>query len=91
MGLSYEATTEAQFANKLAVEAQLAPLTSLNEKLRDADKASSGLARGGLSEAERAFDGLRGKVESMLQGALSPNVSIVDGILPREDDINENA
>lgn len=91
MGLSYDATTEAQFANRLAVEAQLDPLSQLNEKLREADKASSSLAKNGLSEAEKAFNDLRSRVSSLLQESLSPDVSIADGILPREDDINENA
>jgi hypothetical protein len=91
MGLSYDATTEAQFANRLAVEAQLDPLSQLNDKLREADKASSSLAKGGLSDAERAFGSLRSRVESMLSGSLSPDVSIPEGLIPRADDINENA
>lgn len=45
----------------------------------------------GASEAEKKFDALKSKVSSMLQEGLSPDVSIADGILPREDDINENA
>lgn len=92
MGLSYDATTEAQFANKLAVEAQIDPLQNLNDKLREADKASSQLAKNGLAEAERAFDSLRGRVQSMLQQSLTPEgISLPEGLLPRTDDINENA
>jgi hypothetical protein len=50
------------------------------------DKVASG-----VDPIKKAFDDLKSKVSSMLQEGLSPDVSIADGILPRTDDINENA
>lgn len=47
---------------------------------------------GGVSEAQKAYDGLLGKVQGVLNAALDPGVGInPDDILPRPEAINENA
>lgn len=81
--------TMAREASDAAQAAALA--TAETDKTRRSLGELGTAASGAGSSAERAFDNLRSKVQSMLSGALNPGVSIADGLLPREDAINENA
>ncbi len=92
MGLAFDATTEAQFLNKVAAEKQLAGLKDLVDGLTAAQKAATKFASGGLSDMDRAFQ----KLESRVSGVLSQSLALDVGLdpsdfLPREDAINENA
>ncbi len=88
MGLSAE---EIQFREAEWLQQTNAGLASQRtewEKLTGGIQAHSA----GISDAERAYDSLLGKVKSVLQSALDPGVGVnVDDILPREDAVNENA
>ena len=54
--------------------------------------AGGGGAAGAVDNLAVSLDDLRGKVQSVLSGALSPDIGFDPaGMLPREDDINENA
>ena len=90
--------TDAHIDNQMAVDDAVSPLQNLVNNLDEADAAAKRLASEGLSaskkaaaDAAREFENLKSKVASMLQEGLSPDVSIADSILPRTDDINENA
>lgn len=51
-----------------------------------------GGAAGAVDALGMSLDDLRGKVQSVLSGALDPGVGLnAEDLLPREDDINENA
>lgn len=92
MGLAFDATTEAQFLNKVAAEGQLASLEGLVGGLTDAQKAASKFASGGLSDMDRAFQNLESRVSGVLSQSLSLDVGVDPAdFLPREDAINENA
>jgi hypothetical protein len=68
-------------------------LLLLQGNVAETQKWASGLDKvaSGVDPIKQAFDDLKSKVSSMLSGALSPDVSIPEGLVPREDDINENA
>jgi hypothetical protein len=54
--------------------------------------AGGGGAAGAVDNLALSLDDLRGKVSSVLSGALTPDIGFdPSSILPREDDINENA
>ena len=90
LGLSYEMTTEAQFANRLAVEGTLQPLQNLVDETNAANTATAKLAKDGAKAATDEFDSLAGKVSSVVSGLLSiGDISIDSG--PRQDAANENA
>jgi len=94
MGLAFDATTEAQFLNKVAAEGQLAGLEGLVGGLTDAQKAAAKFASAGVSQATKALNDLQssvsGLVSSQLQQAFSlDGISLPEG--PRQDDVNENA
>lgn len=92
MGLAFDATTEAQFLNKVAAEGQLAGLEGLVGGLTDAQKAAVKFAGGGLSDMDRAFQNLESRVAGILSQSLSLDVGVDPAdFLPREDAINENA
>jgi hypothetical protein len=88
MGLTTEqiAFKEAEFLGNTtaALRTQISAMDDLNSS---AGRAASG----GVSQLDSAMSDLQSRVQSMLSGALTPDVSIMDGLLPRTDDINENA
>lgn len=87
MGLTSEqiAFREQEFLGKTndAIRSQI---TAMDDLGASAGRAASG----GVSQLDSAFESLRGRVQSMLSGALSPEGISIPG-LPRTDDINENA
>ena len=95
MGLAFDATTEAQFLNKVAAEGQLTGLEGLVGGLTAAQQAASKLASGGLSEANKALNDLRssvsGLVSSQLQNAFSLSDISWPGMDGGGDRTNENA
>lgn len=88
MGLTAEqiAFREQEFLG-LTTDALRDQISAMNDLGGAAGRAASG----GVSALDAAFGSLRSRVESMLSGSLSPDVSIPEGLIPRADDINENA
>ncbi|MBK8799597.1 MAG: hypothetical protein IPM07_26310 [Anaerolineales bacterium] len=64
--LSTDQSAEAQFRNKLAVEASLGGLQEYTTGLEDANRAATKLASGGLSDMDAKFNDLKGKVSGVL-------------------------
>lgn len=72
------------------VNAQVEGVDTVIAKFGDLGEQAGTQVKKGLSDAEKAFNDMRGRVQSMLSGALSPDgITIPEG--PRSDDINENA
>jgi hypothetical protein len=93
MGLSYDATTEAQFMNRVEVTQSTASLQEYVEGLRKANTAASTFASSGLKQVDQALEDLRGKVGSVLSGSLSLDAIGVNpsDFLPRPDAVQEDA
>jgi hypothetical protein len=93
LGLSYEATTEAQFANKVLVGQSTSSLSEYVEQLRETNRSASSLASGGLAQVDQALENLRGRVGSVLGESLSLDPIGVNpaDFLPRPDAVQEDA
>ena len=95
MGLSMENTAEAQFQNKLAVQAAIEPYNQQLDTIVESERAAAKLARtsaGGAQQLSAEFSALQSKVSSVLSGAFNLDVGVdTESILGREDAINEDA
>ena len=91
LGLSYDMTTEAQFANALAIDSTLQPLRDLIDETNNANDATKRLSSEGVSVASDKFDDLRSKISSVVGGLLSINDISINAGGPRQDAANENA
>ena len=79
-----------QIANVL-MPAYIAQISDADRALFKVETATRGISDA-TREAEQAFNDLKGKVASVLQGALDPGVGVNPAdFLPREDTVNENA
>ncbi len=93
MGLSYDATTEAQFMNRVEVTKATDGLTQYVEGLRQANTAASTLAASGLKSMNQELENIKGKVGNVLGESLSLDAIGVNpaDALPRADAVQEDA
>lgn len=91
--LSSGESAGAAVQNQMAIEGQLNPLDNLVSGLEAANQAASKLASGGLSDMEKQFDDLKGKVQSVITGAMDLGVAWpgMNGEGAGGDGIAENA
>lgn len=96
--LSMETNNEAVLRNKVALSELGPEYTSAWEGAIELEQANNRAASAAgkipdeVRKAQEAYNELLGKVEGVLGGALNVDVGVnPDDILPREDDVNENA
>ena len=88
-----DASTESLFEFKQELKGGSDGLVSYADNLEETNAAMKRLASQGASDAAKAFDDLKSRVESVLSGQfdISSFMGDTSDLFPREDDINENA
>ena len=87
-----EQTTDSMFLFRQETDAAGQSLEDQADSLEKANRAAAKLASGGLAQVNKAYDDLKSKVSGVLSAQLDVGVGVkASDLLPREDDINENA
>ena len=74
LNLSYDGSAGSTLKNNVAIAAALQPLKNMATGLEDANSAAKKFASGGLSDMDKKFDDLKGKVKGVIDDAMNLKV-----------------